>query len=169
MVRFTRDLAKDDPKKFSLPTPVLGANAYKRIWNPVVLEGEDPDDCGAPNSSARIVQDCALFLLALKATYKAQGCLTVFAKSKKWGGARQKKGPSEGRWVHPDARDALWASGGDHDNDANEVGFPDGVPGGVVVPQEPMNIDLVDLDAAIPPGPIIDGPLALDTAMGVTL
>ena len=101
--------------KFSLTTPIAGSSAYRRVM--------DPETGGSP-SPERIVQDCSLWVHALKAIIKSGGALNDFAKRRgrrgefteseqesmptQRGGSRTKgSGNKKERWLHVDAISAI--------------------------------------------------------------
>ncbi|CAB9506549.1 hypothetical protein SEMRO_270_G104380.1 [Seminavis robusta] len=104
-------LPKEDPRKFSLRTPLLVASAYKRVWN---------HENGWPTSK-RIVQDINRVPTAWQLVYDNEGLNTGKAANghrgdaqraaktnrRNWGGARKKKEIPMDVWYHPDAREAL--------------------------------------------------------------
>ena len=114
-INATDVLDKTDPNKFSLPTPIAGSSAYRRVL--------DPETGGSP-SSGRIVQDCSLWVHALRAIIKSGGALNDFAKRRgrrgefteseresmptQRGGSRTKgSGNKKERWLHVDAISAI--------------------------------------------------------------
>ncbi|CAB9530889.1 hypothetical protein SEMRO_3098_G343680.1 [Seminavis robusta] len=123
-VAATSHLPKQDPKKFSLATPLLIASAYKRVWNNPPLERDGtilcPVEEGAP-SSDRIKHDIMKTQEYILEVVDNDGLNTVgkasiaghrgddarLAGTTKRGGARKKNEKEKTFWFHPDARDGL--------------------------------------------------------------
>lgn len=61
-ILYTRFLEEEDPRKFSISTPLRGSSAIRRVWENSV-----------PNE--RIKQDVYKVLTALPEVYKAKGCI----------------------------------------------------------------------------------------------
>jgi hypothetical protein len=106
-IAYTWNLAKDDPKKFSLATLKQGQSAYLRLF--------DPETGGAP-SSERIVQDINKFIPNCEAIRANSGAIVYglgnrygvryISGMKQHGGKRTKKTEFKTHFVHPDAIDA---------------------------------------------------------------
>ena len=64
-IQLTTDYDDDDARKFSLSTPKRGSSAYRRLLHPVT---------GVVPSSKRILQDCDLVYLSMRAVLEAKGC-----------------------------------------------------------------------------------------------
>ncbi len=115
---FTHCILNEDPRKFSMSTPLKGSFAYRRVWNlPVVpgVENGDIGNDGAP-SSTQVIQDINKFLTSALTIFQHKGiAVEVLGSrhahchevgiSKARGGSRTKRPDKVGyAFVHVDAQ-----------------------------------------------------------------
>jgi hypothetical protein len=107
-ILYTRFLEEDDPRKFSISTPLRGSRAIERVWKNSV-------------PSKRIKQDVYKVLVALREVYKAEGCIVKnlgnrngrraleekAARQNKRGGKRKRMATLDDKplWIHEDAQE----------------------------------------------------------------